>query len=119
MRWVALLLSVLSGASLASSAFGAGPFGSIHVGNWSGGAFTNDQTGAFSHCSAATGYANGVTLLIGQNAAGNWLLGFASPIFRLAPTETFPIDVTFDGQGQYHLFGTAIYGNIGRTQWRC
>jgi S1-C subfamily serine protease len=99
-------------AVLTPSVFAAGPFGSIHVGNWSGGAFTNDQTGAFSHCSAATGYANGVMLLIGQNAAGNWLLGFASPIFRLAPPETFPIDVTFDGQGQYHLFGTAINTNM-------
>jgi hypothetical protein len=47
-------------AVLASSAQGAGPFGSIHVGEWSGGAYTNDQTGAFSHCSAATGYASGV-----------------------------------------------------------
>ncbi|GLR95616.1 hypothetical protein QIH91_42400 [Bradyrhizobium japonicum USDA 135] len=27
----------------------AGPFGSVNVGNWIGGAFSNDQTGAFSH----------------------------------------------------------------------
>jgi hypothetical protein len=82
-------LFVASYVVLASSALAGGPFGSIHVGNWSGGAFSNDQTGAFSHCSAATGYANGVTLLVGQNAAGNWLLGFGSPAFRLAPPETF------------------------------
>jgi hypothetical protein len=54
-----------------------------------------------------TGYANGVTLIVGQNASSNWLLGFASKAFNLTQGETFPIDVTFDGQAQFHLFGTA------------
>jgi S1-C subfamily serine protease len=108
----AVLLSGLYVAVLASPVLAAGPFGSIHVGNWNGGAYTNDQTGAFSHCSAVTGYASGVGVLVGQNAIGNWLLGFASPAFRLAPPETFPIDVTFDGQAQYHLFGTAVNPNL-------
>jgi S1-C subfamily serine protease len=109
---VSFLMSVLSSAVLASSAFAGGPFGSIHVGNWSGGAYTNDQTGAFSHCSAATTYGSGITLVVGQFPAGNWLLGFGSPAFRLTPNETFPIDVTFDGQAQYHLFGTALTLNL-------
>jgi S1-C subfamily serine protease len=30
----------------------------------------------------------------------------------LTPPETFPIDVTFDGQAQYHLFGTAVTANL-------
>jgi hypothetical protein len=91
-----------------SSAFGAGPHGSIRVGNWSGGAFTNDQTGAFSHCSASTPYANGVVLLVAQNASGSWTLGFGSPSFKLAVDETFPINITFDGQAQFRLFGAAL-----------
>jgi S1-C subfamily serine protease len=99
-------------AALASSAFAAGPFGSIRVGNWSGGAFTDDKTGAFSHCSAATGYGSGVTVIVGQNAEGNWLLGFGSPAFHLTPGETFPIDVTFDGQAQYRLFGVAVSADL-------
>jgi len=107
-----LLLTGLYVAVIASPALAAGPFGSIHVGNWSGGAYTQDQTGAFSHCSAATGYASGVTVVIGQNATGNWLLAFGSPAFHLTPTETFPIDVTLDGQAQYHLFGTAVTANL-------
>jgi S1-C subfamily serine protease len=37
-----------------------------------------------------------------------WLLGFASQSFRLTKGETFPIDVTFDGQSQSRLFGTAV-----------
>jgi S1-C subfamily serine protease len=101
-------MSLLSGAVLASSAFAAGPFGSIPVGKWSGGAYTDEKTGAFSHCSAATGYGNGVTLLFGQNADRAWLLGFGSPSFTLTTGETFPIDITFDGQAQFRVFGSAV-----------
>ena len=43
-----------------------------------------------------------------MNAAKNWLLGFAHPNWHLTPGETFAIDVTFDGQAQFHLFGTAV-----------
>ena len=91
-----------------SNAFAAGPFGSIHVGNWSGGAYTDDKTGALSHCVAGTTYASGITLLFGQNAAGNWLLGLTHPSWRLDQGETIAIDVTFDGQAQFHLFGTVV-----------
>jgi hypothetical protein len=57
--------------------------------------------------SATTAYACGISLIVGQNANNSWL--FASRAFSLTPGETFPIDVTFDGQAQYHLFGTAVY----------
>ena len=105
MRRIVIALAILVSAS---SAFAAGPFGSIRVGAWNGGAFTNDANGSFSHCSAATGYANGISVVLGQNAQRAWLLGFASDKFQLTPNETFPIDVTFDGQSQYHLFGNAL-----------
>ena len=77
----AVLLSGLYVAVLASPVLAAGPFGSIHVGNWNGGAYTNDQTGAFSHCSAATGYASGVGVLVGQNAIGNCCLDLPAQHF--------------------------------------
>ena len=94
-------------AAITATAHAAGPFGSIHVGNWVGGAFSDDNTGGFSHCAATTNYASGVSLVVGQNAANNWLLGFASPSFKLNKGETVPIDVTFDGQSQARLFATA------------
>jgi S1-C subfamily serine protease len=107
-----LSVSIILSVVLAPSAFGAGPFGTIHVGNWSGGAYTDDKTGAFSHCAASTSYASGINVIVGQNANNSWLMGFASPAFRLTPGETFPIDVTFDGQAQYRLFGTALLSNL-------
>jgi len=101
-------LSLLCAAELASSAFATGPFGSIHVGKWSGGAYTDDKTGGFSHCSAATTYGSGVTVVLGQNANNSWLLGLGSEAFSLNTGEQFPIDVTLDGQAQVRLFGIAV-----------
>ena len=47
-----------------SNAEARGPYGSINVGNWKGGAYTNDQTGAFSHCAAGARYASGIYFLV-------------------------------------------------------
>jgi S1-C subfamily serine protease len=105
---VAALLQV----SFAGMADAAGPFGSVNVGNWIGGAFSNDQTGAFSHCAATTPYANGVILVVSQNAAGTWSLAFASPSYRFNKGENAAIDVTFDGQEQARLFATAYQPNM-------
>jgi S1-C subfamily serine protease len=97
---------------LAGLAHAAGPFGSVNVGNWIGGAFSNDETGAFSHCAATTPYANGVILVVSQNAAGTWSLAFASPSYRFNKGENAAIDVIFDGQEQARLFATAYQSNM-------
>lgn len=97
---------------IAGAANAAGPFGSVNVGNWIGGAFSNDQTGAFSHCAATTPYANGVILVVSQNAAGTWSLAFASPGYRFNKGENAAIDVTFDGREQARLYATAYQSNM-------
>lgn len=102
------IVALVSQAILAGLAHAAGPFGTIHVGNWNGGAYTNDSTGAFSHCAASTPYANGITLLVGQDSNNAWLLGFANPAFRFKKGENLTIDVTFDGQAEVRLFATAL-----------
>ena len=99
-------------ASVVGAAHAKGPFGSVNVGNWIGGAFSNDETGAFSHCAATTPYANGVILVVSQNAAGTWSLAFASPSYRFNKGENAAIDVTFDGQEQARLFATAYQPNM-------
>ncbi|TYO68299.1 trypsin-like peptidase domain-containing protein [Bradyrhizobium hipponense] len=105
---VAALLHV----SVVGVANAAGPFGSVNIGNWIGGAFSNDETGAFSHCAATTPYANGVILVVGYNAAGTWSLAFASPGYRFNKGENAAIDVIFDGQEQARLFATAYQPNM-------
>ena len=102
-----LVACAVAQAMMVVAAHAAGPFGSIRIGTWMGGAFSDDKTGAFSHCGATSSYQNGVILVVGQNAANSWLLGFASPAFKLSKGETYPIDVTFDGQSEARLFANA------------
>lgn len=102
-----LVACIVAQAMMVVAAHAAGPFGSIKIGTWMGGAFSDDKTGAFSHCGATSSYQNGVILVVGQNVANNWLLGFASPAFKLNKGETYPIDVTFDGQSEARLFANA------------
>ena len=42
----------LSFIATASMSYAAGPYGSVSVGNWRGGAYTNEKTGAFANCAA-------------------------------------------------------------------
>src|SRR5262245_60433551 len=108
MRRVLILALAAIAAVASTSASAKGPFGSIHVGQWTGGAYSDDKTGAFSHCAAGAQYLNGIYLMLSQNKENGWSVAFANPKFQLTAGDTFPIDLTFDGQAQVRLFGTAI-----------
>jgi hypothetical protein len=111
-------MNIRAGAAFATlllataSVNAAGPFGSIHVGNWRGGAYTNDTTGAFSHCAAGATYIGGVYFAVSVTSAGGWSLGFAHQAWQLTIGETIPIDLTFDNRNQFHVFGTPITSNL-------
>ena len=107
-----LIVAFLLQVGIAGVANAAGPFGSVNVGNWIGGAFSNDETGAFSHCAATAPYLNGVILVVGYNSVGTWSLAFASPSYRFKQGENAAIDVIFDGQEQARLFATANQPNM-------
>ena len=92
MRAAIVALSCL----LSLPAAAAGPFGKIVVGNWSGGTFTNDQTGAFSHCAVSARYKSGVTMLTSVTAQFSWLLGFSKPEWKLRTGETLKLQLVFD-----------------------
>ena len=108
MNRVAAAVFGLLGLAFCAPSFAAGPFGTIHVGNWHGGAYTKDGDGAFSHCAALSSYASGISVVVSYTAKNQWLMGFASSKFHLTKGETFPIDLTFDGESQVRLFGTAV-----------
>ena len=93
------------------NAFAAGPLGTIHVGPWLGGAYTDDSSGAFSHCSAAQTY-GGATLSLAQNSYKAWQLTIADPSLNMPVGANFPIDITFDGQAQFRIFGTATTATL-------
>ena len=49
----AAIAALLCTIFASSNADARGPYGSISVGNWQGGAYTNDQTGSFTHVQPA------------------------------------------------------------------
>src|SRR5215813_11302949 len=113
-RRILFAVSVVA-SFVVSDALAKGPFGTIKVGNWAGGAWTNDATGAFSHCSAGAPYLSGIYFMVALDVSGGWTLGFAHQSWQLRPNEAFPIDLTFDGQTQFHVFGAALTNNFVRV----
>src|SRR5690349_23807844 len=97
-RCVVVVFALLSVLAAVRSAEARGPYGTINVGNWKGGAFTNDQTGEFSHCSAAAVYKNGIYFVVMIDSKPSWSLGFAHDDWKLSSGKAFPIQLTFDGQ---------------------
>src|ERR1700761_8932708 len=91
-----------------SASQAAGPFGTITVGNWKGGAYTDDKSGAFSHCAAAATYQNGIIFLVSVGQDYSWTLGFAHENWKLTPGEGFPLALTFDGQQAINVQGLPI-----------
>jgi hypothetical protein len=90
-----------------TSAFAASTSHTFRVGAWDGGAYTDDSTGAFSHCAAATPYKSGILFFVGVDAGWGWSLGFAHQSWSLREGETIPIDLTFDSRSPFRVFGTA------------
>jgi S1-C subfamily serine protease len=109
---VAALLSMMFAGSNAEA---RGPYGSISVGNWQGGAYTNDQTGAFSHCAAGARYASGVYFLVIMDQGGGWGLGFMHEQWKLKPGEAFQLTLTFDGQQPFNVHGVPIADKLVRV----
>jgi hypothetical protein len=98
--------------ALAAPANARGPFGSIHVGLWTGGAYADDATGQFTGCIAGAPYQSGIYFMVMVKPNGEWSLGFTHPSWQLQAGKAFPIDLTFDGKGQFHVFGSVGGHNI-------
>lgn len=115
MKCRAAAVAVLLSAIFASSAAEARAYGSISVGNWKGGAYTNDQTGAFSHCAAGASYASGVHFVVMIDQDGGWALGFAHEQWKLRTGEAFPLTLTFDGQQPFNVHGIPVADKLVRV----
>ncbi|WP_291849307.1 trypsin-like peptidase domain-containing protein [Bradyrhizobium sp.] len=92
-----------------------GPYGSISVGNWKGGAYTNDQTGAFTHCAAGAQYDSGIYFMVTIDEKGGWGLAFAHDKWTLVLGQAFPLTLTFDGQQPFNVHGVPIADKLVRV----
>lgn len=92
--------------------FAKGPLNPSRIGNWVAGSFTNDQTGAFSHCAATAAYPRGLTLHVSVTRQHIWLLGFTDPAWSLSEGMTYSVELFFDGVGPLRGTGTAMNNSL-------
>jgi hypothetical protein len=90
----------------------AGPFRPFQIGLWLGGAYTDDRTGSFSHCSAGVVYDGGINLFVVSTEAHGWWLGFTSPHWSLDPSAGIPVKLQFDGRPPAEVLGTIADGQL-------
>src|SRR5258708_2142887 len=95
----------------ATPAHAGGPLGYLKVGSWEGAAYTSDQTGALTHCAAASPHNGKIFVTLRFDVAGRWGLGFYHPGWRLAKQEIVPVVLTFDGRKQLGVQGMAVQGS--------
>lgn len=108
MRRLAFITVLAAGMVCASAVFAGGPYGTINVDDWHGGAYTKGNTTEFTHCAAVTTDGGGTALLLGQSVEGIWVVGFSGTSWSLKKGETLPIQAAFDGQKPFNLVATAI-----------
>src|SRR5665213_1993458 len=115
MKLKVVVVALLSSLIASSTVQARGPYGSINVGNWKGGAYTNDQTGEFSHCAAGAGYDSGIYFMVTVDQGAGWSLGFYNPKWSLTNNQAFQIALTFDGQRPFNVQGVALNANLIRV----
>lgn len=115
MRCIAVVAALLGVLAVLGPADARGPYGSISVGNWKGGAFTSDRTGEFSHCGATAIYQSGIIFVVMIDSVPSWSLGFAHDGWSLSAGQPFPIALTFDGGPVVNVQGVAISGKLVRV----
>ncbi|MGJ5179140.1 hypothetical protein ACQR16_13765 [Bradyrhizobium oligotrophicum] len=113
----ALLRTMLSFLALTMVALNApahakGPYGSISVAGWSGGAYTDDSTGKFSSCIASASYKSGINFGVLALPTYNWALAFINPAWSLSQGQKFPIVLSFDGRNSYNVEGSVWSANM-------
>lgn len=100
----AFMLLLFSNASSVAK----GPFGSIEIAGWSGGAFTDDKTGAFNGCTVSGTYKSDITMFVTVHRDLTWNLGFSRKTWRLKNGVRTPILIKFEGQDSFNVPAEAL-----------
>jgi hypothetical protein len=105
--WARIAIFLLA-LSIVTQAQARGPYGSIKVAGWSGGAYTDDRTGDFANCIASANYKSGINfgVLVSKNVS--WALAFTHPNWSLVAGQKFPIVLSFDGRSTFNVDGVAL-----------
>ncbi len=66
------------------------------AGPWNGGAYSDNDTGAFSHCAADAEYKSGIKLVFSVTKKRQWYMGFANRGWDLRPDTKYPVRFQVD-----------------------
>lgn len=83
--WMRFLQVVAILAATSQAATAGTQFGSIHLGQWSGGALASEKDGAFAFCAATAAVEGGYLLTIAQDPDRLWALSIAHPSWNSRP----------------------------------
>ncbi|HUC69563.1 MAG TPA: hypothetical protein VMS01_00050, partial [Stellaceae bacterium] len=89
-------MAVAVSALWCAAASAGGPLRPFKHGFWSGGAYTDERTGAFTHCSAGVAYDSGINLFVLVTGGYRWWLGFINPTWSLTPNAKISIKLQLD-----------------------
>ncbi len=90
----------------------AGPVRPFKHGFWTGGAYTDDRTGAFTHCSAGVAYDSGINLFVLVTGEYRWWLGFINPKWSFTPNAKEPIRLLLDNGASFNRLATIPSGQL-------
>ena len=95
-----------------ATAGAGGPLRPFKHGYWSGGAYTDDRTGAFTHCSAGVAYDSGINLFVLVTGGYRWWLGFINPQWSLTPNAKIPIKLQLDAGAPFSGLASIPSGQL-------
>lgn len=75
---------------------GAATIQTYKVANWNIGAYTNNNTGRFTHCAASARYRNGLTLIFSVSESLDWGISFLNPEWNLRQGREIDIEYRID-----------------------
>jgi hypothetical protein len=96
--WTVLFTLIAATPALAEFIQGS----DIDSGNWAGGAYTDDASGAFSHCAISAEYVSGDELFMSVNGDATVTVGVLSPAFNLAEGQTFAVTLQIDRRSPFY-----------------
>ncbi len=84
----------------------------FQLGAWYGGAYTSDETGAFTSCLASASYNSGITMIVKVDREFVWEIGFSSNTWSFSPGEDIRLRFRIDKSRWENVTATA-YSNTG------
>jgi len=86
----------------------AATLASFKVEGWDLGAYTNDQTGEFSHCAASMPYQSGITMALSVTKQYGWSVAFYDPAWKLTKDVKYNVLMSIDGNAGIAEVATAL-----------